>query len=412
MLQKTRRIIEDILRVLSISSVTGDTVGIAKCQDEVKKIAMELGFKTELVGKGKVLVVSPKNVTVPAKLGIVVHLDTVPFEEQEWVYNPLGQLYKDRLYGRGIIDDKGPMILAMHAFEELGDEIEESWQVIIGSDEEGDWEDMQAYLAENPVLPKFLVTVDGDGVQNGCRGYMDLRLVFKKETDTNNIRDLFVPGGSNNTLPKTCTMMLSNGRNYLGVGDEVHSSIPHQGHSAITNLATKVRGEVYEEYKGFFDLLRMLDKTYDGNVIGIPYADVSATNVYMDENGLILNLNVRMEKDVDEYTLKSILANLEAKYHCVASRDSYFRPSSVEPDSPEIIAMQNAYEAVIGKKAVVCIARGLGYNAALPNCAIFGPRNQVEDDEEDFCHQANENRSVKDLMDFYEMFKIFVKEVL
>lgn len=412
MLQKTRQIIEDILRVLSISSVTGDTDGIAKCQDEVKRITAELGFTTELVGKGKVLVVSPQDLTVPAKLGIVVHLDTVPFEKGEWAMNPFGVLYKDRLYGRGIIDDKGPMILAMHAFEELQGEIENSWQIIIGSDEEGDWEDMQAYLAEDPVLPKFLVTIDGDGVQNGCRGYMDLRLVFKKETDTDHIEDIYVPGGSNNTLPKTCTMKRSDGRYFLGVGDEVHSSIPHQGHSAITDFATRVCGEVYEEYKNFFDLLRLLDTTYDGSVIKIPYADVSATNVYKDENGLNLNLNVRMEKDIDEDALKLILANLKETYHCVVFVDSYFKPSSVEPDSPEIEAMKKAYEIVIGKEAKVSIARGLGYNAALPNCAIFGLRKQVEHDEEDFCHQANENRSVKDLMDFYEMFKIFVKEVL
>lgn len=412
MLQKTRQIIEDILRVLSISSVTGDTDGIAKCQDEVKRIAAELGFTTELVGKGKVLVVSPQDLTVPAKLGIVVHLDTVPFEKGEWAMNPLGVLYKDRLYGRGIIDDKGPMILAMHAFEELQGEIENSWQIIIGSDEEGDWEDMQAYLAEDPVLPKFLVTIDGDGVQNGCRGYMDLRLVFKKETDTDHIEDIYVPGGSNNTLPKTCTMKRSDGRYFLGVGDEVHSSIPHQGHSAITDFATRVCGEVYEEYKSFFDLLRLLDTTYDGSVIKIPYADVSATNVYKDENGLNLNLNVRMEEDIDEDALKLILANLKETYHCVVFVDSYFKSSSVEPDSPEIEAMKKAYEMVIGKEAKVSIARGLGYNAALPNCAIFGPRKQVDHDEEDFCHQANENRSVKDLMDFYEMFKIFVKEVL
>lgn len=412
MLQKTRRIKEDILRVLSISSVTGDTEGITKCQDEVRKIAAGLGFKTEVVGNGKVLVVSPQTLNVPAKLGIVVHLDTVPFENDEWAHNPLGEIYNDRIYGRGIIDDKGPMILAMHVFDELKSEIEDSWQIIIGSDEEGDWEDMQEYLAENPVLPKFLVTLDGDGVQNGCRGYMDIRLVFKRESDTNRIKDIFVPGGCNNTLPKNCTMNLSDGRCYFGVGDEVHSSIPHQGHSAITDLATRVEGEVYEEYKSFFNLLRLLDTTYDGTVIGIPYADVSATNAYLDENGLNLNLNVRMEKDIDNDTLKSILANLEETYNCVAFSDSYFKPSSVDPDSPEIKAMKKAYEMVIGKKAEVRIARGLGYNAALPNCAIYGPRNQVEHDEEDFCHQANESRSVKDLMDFYDMLKFFVKEVL
>ena len=104
--------------------------------------------------------------------------------------------------------------------------------------------------------------------------------------------------------------------------------------------------------------------------------------------------------------------DLMLNYNCNAEIVDFIRPSSVDKDSPEIKVMQKAYEDVMGKKATVSIARGVGYNAALPNCAIFGPRFEAAHDEEDTCHQANENRSLDDLFRFYDMLKIFVKEVL
>lgn len=411
-MDRRKRIVEEILQLLACRSVTGDARGIMLCQNLVREHATNLGFETEIVAGGRVLVISPKGLKRPAKLGIVVHLDTVPYESSEWTHNPLGEISSGRIIGRGIIDDKGPITLAMHAFDELHGEIEDSWQIIVGSDEEGSWEDMKCFLSGSPILPEFLVTIDGDGVQNGCRGYMDIRLEFKRETDTNIIKNLYVPNGSNNTIPAVCVLELEGERRYLGVGKKAHSSIPSQGRSAITELATRVDGDAYKEYASFFDLLRRLDKTYDAYFIRIPDAEVSVTNVHMDKNGPILNLNVRMEKDIEYNVLSRALMDLMLNYNCNAEIVDFIRPSSVDKDSPEIKAMQKAYEEVMGKKATVSIARGVGYNAALPNCAIFGPRFEAAHDEEDTCHQANENRSLDDLFKFYDMLKIFVKEVL
>jgi succinyl-diaminopimelate desuccinylase len=37
------------------------------------------------------------------------HLDTVPFDESDWAYDPLGERHEDRIYGRGATDMKGPV---------------------------------------------------------------------------------------------------------------------------------------------------------------------------------------------------------------------------------------------------------------------------------------------------------------
>lgn len=51
------------------------------------------------------------------------HLDTVPFDREDWSYDPLGERVGDRLYGRGATDMKGAvasMLGAARAFVETG----------------------------------------------------------------------------------------------------------------------------------------------------------------------------------------------------------------------------------------------------------------------------------------------------
>jgi len=45
------------------------------------------------------------------------HLDTVPFDVDEWTHDPLGERDGDRLYGRGATDMKGPFAAMLHAAE-------------------------------------------------------------------------------------------------------------------------------------------------------------------------------------------------------------------------------------------------------------------------------------------------------
>lgn len=54
-------------------------------------------------------------------MGILVHLDVVP-AGPGWTVEPFDATIKgDRIYGRGVIDDKGPAIAAIYAMKELAD---------------------------------------------------------------------------------------------------------------------------------------------------------------------------------------------------------------------------------------------------------------------------------------------------
>ena len=135
--QKLRKqIVQDILRIVSIQSFT-NTDGIKKCQQEIINISESLGFKSSLLGKGKVLVIEPAKARGTPKLGVITHLDTVPFSKKDWKHNPLGEISNNRIYGRGVLDDKAAIILSLYAFYLLGDSISPSWQILVGSSEEG-----------------------------------------------------------------------------------------------------------------------------------------------------------------------------------------------------------------------------------------------------------------------------------
>jgi succinyl-diaminopimelate desuccinylase len=67
------------------------------------------------------------------------HLDTVPFDEGDWSYNPLGERTDDRIYGRGTTDMKGPvaaMVQVALAYARTGTEPPVTLQFALVSDEE------------------------------------------------------------------------------------------------------------------------------------------------------------------------------------------------------------------------------------------------------------------------------------
>ena len=75
-----------------------------------------------------------------AELGILCHLDVVPANGKGWKTDPFTLTEKDGvLYGRGVIDDKGPAVAALFAMKcvkELGFPLKKGVRLIFGTDEE------------------------------------------------------------------------------------------------------------------------------------------------------------------------------------------------------------------------------------------------------------------------------------
>lgn len=83
------------------------------------------------------------------------HLDTVPYHQGQWDYDPLGERKDDRIYGRGAEDMKGPiasLLLASRAFVETGTTPPVTLQFAFVPDEETGGEAGTATLLEEEAV--------------------------------------------------------------------------------------------------------------------------------------------------------------------------------------------------------------------------------------------------------------------
>lgn len=120
-------------------------------------------------------------------MGIACHLDTVP-EGNDWDYSPFAsEIAEGKLYGRGAIDNKGPavaVLFAMKALQDLELIPQKRVRLILGLDEETNWEGMTYYLSKE-ASPDFGFTPDAEfPAINGEKGILvfDLAKKFEKNT--------------------------------------------------------------------------------------------------------------------------------------------------------------------------------------------------------------------------------------
>ena len=138
-------LVQSLQKVISFNTEKGAATkgapfgkNIKDCLDYTLKLASSFGLSTydddgyaghaDFVG------------TTDEVLGILGHLDVVPSKAEEWKYPPYGaEIYNGKLYGRGTMDDKGPMIACLYAvkaLKEAGFKPSKTVRLIFGCDEE------------------------------------------------------------------------------------------------------------------------------------------------------------------------------------------------------------------------------------------------------------------------------------
>ena len=149
-------IIRDAQRLICIESVCEDGgkagepfgPGIARALSAVLSLSEDMGFETEDVD-GYMGEINFGDSSEGRKIGIIAHVDVVPAGEG-WLYPPFsGTISDGKLYGRGSIDDKGPLIAclyAMKAIRDLGLPRSNHVRYLIGCDEESGFRCIKHYL--------------------------------------------------------------------------------------------------------------------------------------------------------------------------------------------------------------------------------------------------------------------------
>ena len=162
------KIVKKVQELIQIPSVYENSDNPSKPFGENANKALEymlelgnsLGFRTKNIdgycgyiefGEGEELI------------GIIGHLDVVP-EGEGWTYPPFsGTIFDNKIYGRGAIDDKGPVIASLYAMKAVMDncKIHKRVRLILGLNEENDWKCIN-YYKKHEELPTIGFSPDAD----------------------------------------------------------------------------------------------------------------------------------------------------------------------------------------------------------------------------------------------------------
>lgn len=149
-------IIKDTQKLISFNSiyeecdVPGQPFGpeIASALECALEMAEDMGFKTRNVD-GYMGEIDYGN--DGKKIGMIAHIDIVPAGEG-WIHDPFaGEVEDGKLYGRGSIDDKGPLVAALYAMKaikESGLPCKNHVRFLIGCDEESGFRCIKYYLTK------------------------------------------------------------------------------------------------------------------------------------------------------------------------------------------------------------------------------------------------------------------------
>ncbi len=180
--------LDDLAALVAIDSSDGEPKpgapfgeGPAKALQTFLKMAEDMGFETDNVDNyaGSVNLGSGEET-----VGVLAHLDVVP-AGKGWTTDPFTMVIKDgKMYGRGVIDDKGSAVAALYGMRiirDLGIPLKRGIRLIVGTNEEKGSGCMEYYV-KHRVPPTLGFTPDASyPLIHGEKGSFWGKLFFEKE---------------------------------------------------------------------------------------------------------------------------------------------------------------------------------------------------------------------------------------
>jgi len=369
-------------------------------------------------------------------LGILGHIDVVP-EGEGWSAPPYSATIQDgKIYGRGALDDKGPSLTALFAMKAIKDAnipLNMRVRLILGTDEESGWEDMDYYLKREEV-PQIGFAPDAEfPVIHAEKGILHLELSKSHITAFPHL--INIQGGQRaNVVPDTCEATLKgipsdiitkhlqdfsfpegvSGKltsretdseaklTFKGVG--AHGSLPQNGKNAVLYALHFLRTlPLNKEEQHTLDFILAHPGTgFYGEGFGIALSDEPSGK-------LSLNLGIL------ELTSDKVRFVIDIRYPVTYKRDDIFLPIEriahseqlsinvlthqeahhVPKDSLLVQSLLKAYADVTGLEPFAFAIGGGTYAKALPQGVAFGP---VFPGEPEVIHCADEYISIDNLL--------------
>ena len=144
------QMLDDMGKIVRIPSVSSDKENVKEALTCFMDLAAGMGFRTETVCDGQIGVVEMGE--GEEVLGILVHVDVVDIgDESQWTVPPFDVTVRDgKVYGRGVLDNKGQAIMSLYAMKAVmdsGKPMHKKIRMIIGTQEEVEWVDTYSYIS-------------------------------------------------------------------------------------------------------------------------------------------------------------------------------------------------------------------------------------------------------------------------
>ncbi len=381
---------------------------IKNCLDWFLDLAKEFGFETinydgyagEIVyGKGD-------------EIGIIGHLDVVPIGIG-WASEPFSLTEKEGVYyGRGVCDDKTPLLSCLYALKELKDSglpVNKKIRLIAGCDEESGWRDIE-YLKTKTTLPEYGFSPDGDfPISYAEKGIVEVAFTIPK---LKNFKD--IKGGTalnavcdyvavrplvkvDETELKQFSLNLDEKGYIFSKGKSAHGSSPQLGINAMVKLfeyfafkgenVNGVLDNLFYDKKGIFAL-----KNEQGVVT------LSPNLICENDSGITITCDCRIPAPFTLEDVKPIFDSFDISYSTKVRHD----PMMAEKNGEFVQTLLSAYNEITGENAKPISMGGSTFARAFTKGCAFGPKLKGHIDN---IHDANENVSKGQILTAYKIYK-------
>ncbi len=422
----------ELIKIPSVSAETNDPnlpfgESCTQALNYILELGSSLGFRTKNIdnycgyiefGKGEDLV------------GIIGHLDVVPaLEEDGWTTPPFSpEIRNGKLFGRGSIDDKGPVIASLYAMKAVKDSCSVSKRVrlIIGLNEERNWKCIN-YYKNHEEWPTIGFSPDANfpgifaekGILSiGLKSHFKIKDFEIIDISTNNNAINVVPKYASITLKSLNNSDLKNIINKKGenisistlenniikiesFGIAAHAAHPELGKNAIKQLVEFL-------LKNFKFETEYLKKVYDAGLFDIESPRFMSENKLEDESGVLTSNVAILEYENNKLVVKINLRvpvtisldEVQNKYNSLfddieVTRLSVQEPLYVEKDSYLVKTLVDIFNKKSNLNANPIAIGGGTYARAFDNFISYG---LTMPGKKDMCHQVDEFVEIDDLI--------------
>ncbi len=346
------------------------------------------------------------------QIATIAHSDVVP-EGLGWSVEPYEVTRREGyLMGRGVLDDKGPLVLSLYAahffvreVQRTGKKLPYTLRCLVGNDEETTMGDLVWYLEHYP-MPAFAFTPDADfplicgekGVYHG--NVLSAPLVGAAGSVIEELDGGTVP----NAVPGRATAVVRRSAASLAAAEHIeleeldgertrvvahgrggHASMPAHTLNAIGVLADYLLAQdaCSQDERTFLEFLHVAcAASTDGSSLGIaasndrfgPLTCIGGTVRTVGDH-YVQTLDSRYPDATTADAITETLSQLAASYGCSYEVDHVKVPFYTDPQSPEIQALLSTYREYSGDMTEPMVIGGGTYARNFAKACAFGPNS-------------------------------------